>query len=291
MSKRTQKDSGEERVTEKSKPMMNLVSRCSERRDCWQWEANGQCSEGDNCSFRKDIHLQILSRSRVREMRREPEVPEAEVQVVECLDGPARITSMDLAPIHSVKSGNLQNACSTRPRALANLAKSAHLHIVRLMNNLVKGPKRMMTRVQPCWRRMIDTMMYGNLSALTKVTIDRSGLIRIVLPIISWNEDLLDVDHRMHDYWVAYFRTWSSRSLSYGRVQTCRNQSNVWNSRMLLHVILKFDTKILSSDWFAQVNLVRVAPTLQILRTGLRRRQSGKSKVPAKQRGGRPKVF
>ena len=31
MSKRTQKNSGEERVTAKSKPMMNLVSRCSER--------------------------------------------------------------------------------------------------------------------------------------------------------------------------------------------------------------------------------------------------------------------
>ena len=31
MAKRTQKDSGEERVTAKSKPMMNLVSRCSER--------------------------------------------------------------------------------------------------------------------------------------------------------------------------------------------------------------------------------------------------------------------
>ena len=23
--------------------------------DCWQWEANGHCSEGDNCSFRHDI--------------------------------------------------------------------------------------------------------------------------------------------------------------------------------------------------------------------------------------------
>ena len=31
MSQRTQKDSGEERVTAKSRPMMNLVSRCSER--------------------------------------------------------------------------------------------------------------------------------------------------------------------------------------------------------------------------------------------------------------------
>ena len=31
MSKRTQKDAGEERVTAKSRPMMNMVSRCSER--------------------------------------------------------------------------------------------------------------------------------------------------------------------------------------------------------------------------------------------------------------------
>ena len=31
MSKRTQKDAGEERVTAKSKPIMNLVSQCSER--------------------------------------------------------------------------------------------------------------------------------------------------------------------------------------------------------------------------------------------------------------------
>ena len=46
----------------------------------------------------------------MREMRRKPEVPEKEVQVEECLDGPARITSKEFAPIHSVKSGTLQNA-------------------------------------------------------------------------------------------------------------------------------------------------------------------------------------
>ena len=53
---------------------------------------------------------------------------------------------------------------------------------------------------------------------------------------------------------------------------------------------LEFDTKILRSDMFAQVNLMSVAPTLQNLRIGPRRRQNGKSKVPAKQRGSRPKV-
>ena len=82
------------------------------------------------------------------ENHREPEVPEEEVPVVECLDGPARITLKELAPIHSVKSGTLQNACSTRPRVVADLVQSAHSHIVRLMNNLEKGSKRMMTKVQ-----------------------------------------------------------------------------------------------------------------------------------------------
>ena len=39
----------------------------------------------------------------MREMRREPEVPEARVPVEECFDCPARITSKELAPIHPVK--------------------------------------------------------------------------------------------------------------------------------------------------------------------------------------------
>ena len=74
-------------------------------------------------------------------------VPEARVPVVECLDGPARITSKELAPIHSVKCGTLQNACSTRPRVVADLGKSALMRIARLMNSLAKG-LRMVTKVQ-----------------------------------------------------------------------------------------------------------------------------------------------
>ena len=94
------------------------------------------------------IRLRILSCSRMSENHREPEVPEEEVPVVECIGGLARITSKELAITHFVKSGTLQNACSTRPRVVAGLGKSARMHTVRLMNSLVKGPKRMMTRVQ-----------------------------------------------------------------------------------------------------------------------------------------------
>ena len=125
--------------------------------DCWQWETNGQCVKGDNCSFRHDmnkrgkvtpsIRLRILSCSRMRENHREPEVPEAGVPAVECLDGLARITLKELAITHFVKNGTLQNACSTRPRAVVGLVKSAHSHIVRLMNSRQKGLKIMMAKV------------------------------------------------------------------------------------------------------------------------------------------------
>ena len=75
-------------------------------------------------------------------MRREPEVPEERVPVEECLDGFARISSQELAPIHSVKSGTLQNAYSTSPRVVADLGKSALMRIARLMNNPVQGSKK-----------------------------------------------------------------------------------------------------------------------------------------------------
>ena len=126
--------------------------------DCWQWKANGQCSKGDNCSFRHDVNergkihsqirLRILSCSRMREKHREPEVPEEKVPVVECLDGLARISSKELAPTHFVKSGTLQNACSTRPRVVADLGKRARMRIARLKNSPAKGPKRMVTKVR-----------------------------------------------------------------------------------------------------------------------------------------------
>ena len=81
-------------------------------------------------------------------MHRESEVLEEKVPVVECLDGFARIASKELAITHFVQSGTLQNACSTRPRVVSNLGKSARMHIVRLMNNRLTGPQRMMTKVQ-----------------------------------------------------------------------------------------------------------------------------------------------
>ena len=84
----------------------------------------------------------------MREMHREPEVPEAKVPVEECFDCLASITSKELVPLHSVNSGILQNACSTSQKMDADLGKSALMRIARLMNSLAKGLKRMVTKVQ-----------------------------------------------------------------------------------------------------------------------------------------------
>ena len=79
------------------------------------------------------------------ENHREPEVPEGKV-LVEYHDGLARITLEELAITHFVKNGTLKNACTTRPRVVVGLEKSALVRIARMMNSRRKGPKRMMTK-------------------------------------------------------------------------------------------------------------------------------------------------
>ena len=87
------------------------------------------------------ILLRALLRGRMREMHR-AEVPEARVPVEECFDCPARITSKELAPNHSVKNGILQNACSASPRVDADLGDSALIPVARLKNILANGLKK-----------------------------------------------------------------------------------------------------------------------------------------------------
>ena len=83
-----------------------------------------------------------------REKCIENQKSQRKVPVVECLDGLARITSKELAITHSVKKGILQNVCSTSPRVVADLVKSARMHIARLTNSPARSLKRMVTEVQ-----------------------------------------------------------------------------------------------------------------------------------------------
>ena len=118
--------------------------------DCWQWESNGQCIIGDNCSFRHDIDKRAKvtpsnpspisfmqqnerNASKTRSLRgRSPSGRMFRWLCKDYLKGTCN---------HSVKSGTLQNACSTRPRVVVGLEKSAHTHTVRLMNSRLKVQK------------------------------------------------------------------------------------------------------------------------------------------------------
>ena len=81
-------------------------------------------------------------------MHREPEVLEAEAQVGRMSRLLCNDYSKELAPLHSVKSGILHNACSISQKRDAGLVKSALMRIARLTNSLARSLKRMVTKVQ-----------------------------------------------------------------------------------------------------------------------------------------------
>ena len=206
----------------------------------------------------------------MKEKHREPEVPEEKVPAVECLDGRARITSKELAPIHSVRSGTLQNACSTRRRMVADLGKSARMRIARLMNNLVKRSKMNGDKIAVAMLKKHDLH-------------ERTGQLVV-------NRDLLSADHRIHDNWVVSFRSWSRRSCrqSYGRADM-RKPIRRLNFTKAIARHADFRDQNPSLGYICPGEPHERTPTLQNLRIGLRR-QNGKSDVPAKQRGSWPKV-
>ena len=86
-------------------------------------ESNGQCSRGDTCSFRHDIIKRGKSspsnpsqNSFMRQNERNASrtrSPRGRRPVGKRLDCRAKISSKELAPLHSVQSCILQNACST----------------------------------------------------------------------------------------------------------------------------------------------------------------------------------
>ena len=218
------------------------------------------------------------------ENRRGPEVPEAEVPAVERLD----VTLEELAITHFVKNGTLQNACSTRPRVVVGLGeKCSFAH------------------------RQVDAQP----TKWSKKNDDKSAVA--ILKKGDWHErdfvpdgchDRSGKPDKMSDKKLGQ-KSSQRRSLEARQLccvfqdmtppkyilRKCTDMRKPIQRVKLTKAIARH-TKIRDQNpslgyIFAQVNLMSVAPTLQNLRIGLRRRQSGKSKVPAKQRGSWPKVF
>ena len=208
------------------------------------------------------IRPRVLSCSRMTEMRREPEVPEERVPVVECFDCPARITSKELAPIHSVKSGTLQNACSTSPRMVADFGKSALMRIAKLMNSLAKWSKK-----------------NGDRSAVAMLKKhephDRTGR-----PVVCDSSNTRQLGCVFQDMEPPKSSSILRKSSNIRKPDpTCKIHESRCTSR-------RHSKPNPSLGLICPNDLISVAPTLQIWGSGLRRRQSCKSKEPVKQRGG-----
>ena len=126
--------------------------------DCWQWKANGQCSKGDNCSFRHNIN----KRAKMTQSNSSPnsfmQQNERKASRTRNPRGKSPSGRMSRWPCKDYLKGTCTNSfCEKwhppvcllyKTKSGCRFGKSAHTRIVRLMNSRQKGPKRMMTKVQ-----------------------------------------------------------------------------------------------------------------------------------------------
>ena len=201
---------------------------------------------------------------------------------------------MELPPLRSVKNDVHQNACFRRPRAVADLEKSARMHIVRLMEQLCKRSKKNDDKSAVAILKKYD-LHDGTWQPV--VNRDESH-DRLGQPVVK-----RDTRHELKHGPVGC-RSSNTRQL--GCVLQDMEPPKLWpilrkSSDMQKPIrCVKFTKAVVrhadirdqnpSIGMICPGDLTSAATTLQNLRIGLRRRQSGKSKVPAKQRGSWPKV-
>ena len=120
----------------------NQETKQSEQRshgDCWQLKANGQCSKGDNCSFRHDINKRAKSthpnpspRSSTQQNVKNAKSPRSRSPSGKWLDCRCKdYFKGKLAPLHSVKMAS--SGClfykSEKGCKLEDKCSCAHRHV------------------------------------------------------------------------------------------------------------------------------------------------------------------
>ena len=100
----------------KETPWSRIRRQNSVNKELWDnvgiGKPTGSVLKENNCSFRHDVNK--------RAKLTQPNPSPREAKEGKWLDCRARVTSKELAPIHSMKNGILQNACSTSPKMDAN---------------------------------------------------------------------------------------------------------------------------------------------------------------------------
>ena len=124
--------------------------------DCWQWETNGQCSKGDNCSFRHDMDKRGKSSPSNPSQNSFMQQSERKPSRTRSPRGKSPSGRMSRWPCKDYLRGTCNNSFCKRwhlPECLfyknkngCRLGKSARLHIVRLTHSRRNGPNRIMTK-------------------------------------------------------------------------------------------------------------------------------------------------
>ena len=137
------------------------------------------------------------------------------VPVVECLDGPARITSKELAPIHNVKKWHPPECLFCKTKSGCRVGeKCSHAH-----RQVDEQPRKRSKKNGD--KSAVAMLKKHELYDRTETVVCRDIRYELTDPLCG--------THQIHDNWVASFRIWSRRSFHqfYGRARTCRNPSDV----------------------------------------------------------------
>ena len=205
--------------------------------DCWQWETNGQCSEGDNCSFRHDINKRAKSTQPNPSPRSSARQNERNALRTRCPRGRRALPQDWLRRLHVLKD-TTQMSCirwSTSSGSSFQLMTGVTVDIGSflswLLSRLTTGCNTISCQsfffnmtsallasffwdlLQGCsstWR-CAEEHFSPNLHPLSDLWNKHSGGRHFSQNGVVWVPSRQD--HRAHDNWVVSFRTWSRRSL------------------------------------------------------------------------------
>ena len=207
--------------------------------DCWQWETNGQCVEGDNCSFRHDIN----KRGKVTPSNPSPN---------SFMQQNERTSSRTRSPRGKSPSGRMSRwPCKDYLKGTCTTPFCEKWHPPECLYYKTKSGCRFGEKCSFAHRQVDEQP-----TKRSKTNDDKSAVAILK-------------KHELHD------RT--------AQPVVNRDKSHDGTGQPVINRDTRHESNF-------QVNFMSVAPMLQNLRIVHKKRQSGKSKVPAKQRGSGPKV-
>ena len=225
--------------------------------DCWQWNANGQCSKGDNCSFRHDIN------KRAKSTQPNPS-PRSSTRQNE------RNASRTRSPRGKSPSGRMFRwSCKDYLKGTCNNSFCEKWHPPECLFCKSESGCRIVEKCSFAHRQVDEQPSKRS---------EKNGDINAVAMLKSTRQLGCVFQDMEPPKLTSILRKSSDMQKPIRCVQFTKavvRHANIRDHRL---------------EWFAQVILISVTPMLQNLRIGLRKRRNGKSHVPVKQRGGWPKA-